>query len=75
MYRINELQIKKRIESLSVEDISALDEIINGSGPMSIVCAAHILKGELELAKEQLSKMDEDEQKIFEEWPIYTLLK
>jgi hypothetical protein len=75
IYRINELQIKIRNEKLSADDISILDEIINCSDHEDIVCAAHILKGETDLAKEIISNMGVEERKMFEEWPICSLLK
>lgn len=75
LYKINELQIKARSESLSDEDINTLDEIINDCDLTSVVCAAHIIKGNVKLAKDILSKLDEDERKMIEEWPIFTLMK
>ncbi|MBE5849871.1 MAG: DUF4365 domain-containing protein [Lachnospiraceae bacterium] len=75
LYKINELQIKARSESLSDEDINTLDEIINDCDLTSVVCAAHIIKGNMKLAKDILSKLDEDERKMIEEWPIFTLMK
>ena len=75
LYKINELQIKIRMERLSKEDIDILDEIINNSESKSIVCAANILKGDIQSAKNLLSELDKAERKSFEEWPIYTLMK
>ena len=75
LYKINELQIKARSESLSDEVINTLDEIIYDCDLTSVVCAAHIIKGNVKLAKDILSKLDEDERKMIEEWPIFTLMK
>ncbi len=74
LYKINKLQIKKRIKQLSDEELRELDEIINSCNDSSIICAAYILKGESARAKEMLSDMDEEVRKQIEEWPIYTLM-
>ena len=69
---INELQIKKRLSGLDETDKKTLSAI--ESDDFMLLCGKYILldsKGEF---KKYFKKLTEDEQKMFSDFPIYTLL-
>lgn len=71
LYVLNWMQVKKRKNSLGREDMEILEKLqgINNQE----VCAKYILLGKKKEATLYFKQMDESEQNIFKQYPIYTL--
>lgn len=71
LYVLNWMQVKKRKNSLGREDMEILEKLqgINNQE----VCAKYILLGKKKEATLYFEQMDESEQNIFKQYPIYTL--
>lgn len=72
--RINHLQIKKRLEHLSDEDIRELIEIRNRNEGIFFKISCNILIGNFEEANLQLNSLNDEEKKFFSEFPICKFL-
>lgn len=72
--RINYLQIKKRLEDLLDEDIRELIEIRNRNEGIFFKISCNILIGNFEEANLQLNSLNDEERKVFCEFPIFKFL-
>lgn len=72
-YIINELQIKKRLNELTDEDIRKLKSLDDSD--FQILCGINVLLENKEKAKFYYNKLDKDIQVFFAEYPIYNLYK
>ena len=75
VYRINDLQIKKRLNIMTKEDIQYLKDILQNEGQNDILFAANVLLDNEVLAQKYFAMLDKETKKCFKEYPIYTLYK
>ncbi len=69
---INVLQLKKRRESLTEQDIQELRKIATASDPQ-ICFGANVLLGDKDRAKQEFKKIDGETQELIKTYPIYCL--
>lgn len=72
--RINYLQIEKRIRDLTEKEIEELIEIRNKNEGHLFNISTNLLIGNLNEAKIELKKLDQEERKIFLDYPISKFL-
>lgn len=72
--RINYLQIEKRIRDLTEKEIEELIEIRNKNEGRLFNISTNLLIGNLNEAKIELKKLDQEERKIFLDYPISKFL-
>ena len=74
--RLNKLQIAKRQRSLNVGEQMELMHIIqNSSENLEFQIGAHILLGQIDIAKELITRLSKEQKEAFENYPIYNLVK
>lgn len=73
--KINFLQIKKRKNSLTMQDISYLTKLYESTDDKQIKISCLLLMDMKENAKKLFRELDEDSQKTFESYPIAHYLK
>lgn len=75
IYKINELQIKRRQQlAFSEDDFIRLNQIMGSTATPMIKWGAAILLGKWEIVKCLYNEMSEDDQKTCNEFPIATLI-
>ena len=73
---MNKLQIAKRQRSLNVGEQMELMHIIqNSSENLEFQIGAHILLGQIDIAKELITRLSKEQKEAFENYPIYNLVK
>ena len=71
---LNYMQVKKRLHTLSHDDIEELYSIISDTNmPDEVVLGASIICGEFEKAALTFEKLSEEKRKTFVQFPIYRL--
>ena len=71
---INSMQVKKRLNTISLEEIEQLHSIINDTSmPNEMIVGAAILLEDYDIAVESFDKFPADEKEEFTQWPIYRL--
>lgn len=71
-FTINVLQLKKRRENLTEQEIQKLREIAEVSEPQ-ICFGANVLLGDKDRAKQEFEKIDKETQRFIKKYPIYYL--
>ena len=75
IYKINDIQIKKRLNIMSEEDIKYLKKISKNETQNDILFAVNTLLENKALAQKNYRAIDKERKKCIREYPIYTLYK
>jgi len=74
--RLNKLQIAKRQRSLNVKEQMELMNIAQkNNANIEFQIGAYILLGQIDIAKELLTRLSKEKKEAFESYPIYNLIK